>query len=498
MRRTSILALVTVGLVVLTDALFFEQPTGWTAGAYLALLIGLLGWRGWRTLSGRPGIVLLTASVCVAAAMVEEPGALEYILGAVCLLAVALTGRAGWTPELRRWGVRLAHLAISLWLRPFHDARLAQRWQGRHGESHEPTTVRQWLRRWGLTLGFCILFIALFAAANPIVERWLRELGNTLRQLLIDFTDYAPPQRIAFWLVSALILWMLWRTRTPRSRGHGKASDQAEPSASHWLGDRTVIVRALVLFNVLFAVQTVMDAMYLWRGMALPEGVTYADYAHRGAYPLVATALLAGLFVLITFRPGGPAERSGPARRLVYAWLVQNAWLMVSSARRLDLYVDVYSLTRWRIAAAVWMGVIALGLVWIIVRIVRRRSNVWLLRANILSAFVVCLACCFVNFDGLIADFNVRHCRELERGKVELDVDYLAQLGYESIGALRWFANQPVDAYRAAHARRTANQLEQALHGRMTNWRTWTWRRHRVARTAGMSTPPPPAATVTR
>jgi len=38
----------------------------------------------------------------------------------------------------------------------------------------------------------------------------------------------------------------------------------------------------------LFAIQTVLDIQYLWRGAALPDGMSYATYAHRGAYPLIA------------------------------------------------------------------------------------------------------------------------------------------------------------------------------------------------------------------
>ena len=45
------------------------------------------------------------------------------------------------------------------------------------------------------------------------------------------------------------------------------------------------------VFNALFAVQSVSDLAYLWGGMRLPEGLSYADYAHRGAYPLIVTAL---------------------------------------------------------------------------------------------------------------------------------------------------------------------------------------------------------------
>ena len=49
--------------------------------------------------------------------------------------------------------------------------------------------------------------------------------------------------------------------------------------------------------------QTGLDLAYLWGGLALPDGMSHAEYAHRGAYPLVVTALLAAGFVLIAMRP---------------------------------------------------------------------------------------------------------------------------------------------------------------------------------------------------
>ncbi len=56
----------------------------------------------------------------------------------------------------------------------------------------------------------------------------------------------------------------------------------------------------------------------------MPAGMTYAEYAHRGAYPLIATALLAGGFVLATTRAGLPTHETTLVRKLVFAWLVSK------------------------------------------------------------------------------------------------------------------------------------------------------------------------------
>src|SRR4029450_12672491 len=98
-------------------------------------------------------------------------------------------------------------------------------------------------------------------------------------------------------------------------------------------------------------------------------------YAHRGAYPLVVTALLAAAFVLVAMRPGGPAEKSRVIRPLVYLWVGQNVLLVASSILRLDLYVDIYMLPYWPIAAFIWMGLVALGLILIMARIALNRPD---------------------------------------------------------------------------------------------------------------------------
>jgi len=158
-----------------------------------------------------------------------------------------------------------------------------------------------------------------------------------------------------------------------------------------------------VIFNLLFLVQTSMDLYYLFGGGILPDGMTHAEYAHRGAYPLVATALLAGVFMLLAFRAGAAEPGLRTAWRLVAVWVAQNVFLTFTAAWRLWLYVDAFSLTRWRIAAAIWMLLVAIGLVWLIARIAAARSNAWMINANALTASAVLALCALVPFDELIA-----------------------------------------------------------------------------------------------
>src|SRR6185369_3824880 len=176
--------------------------------------------------------------------------------------------------------------------------------------------------------------------------------------------------------------------------------------------------------------ENVLDLRYLYApSEQMPTGTTYKQYVRRGAYPLVAAALLAGTFVLLTFRPNSETESSSPARKLVYAWIGQTILLTVSAAWRLEKYIVMTELTRLRVASAIWFLLVALGLFYIIRRIVAGRSNAWLVNINALTALIVLYPCCFVNFDGYIADFNAMHCQEAGGEGIAVDLDYMRDLG---------------------------------------------------------------------
>jgi len=139
------------------------------------------------------------------------------------------------------------------------------------------------------------------------------------------------------------------KARVPRELSFGLVTAQS-------------VTTSLVLFNAMFALQTGLDLTYLWSGAALPAGMTHAEYAHRGAYPLVATALLAGGFALMS-RPF--AAESRLVRGLLLAWVGQNVALVISSLYRLDMYVAEYGLTYLRVHAGIWMVLVAVWLAFV-------------------------------------------------------------------------------------------------------------------------------------
>ena len=96
------------------------------------------------------------------------------------------------------------------------------------------------------------------------------------------------------------------------------------------------------------------------------------------------------------------------------AWIGQNVLLVISSIFRLDLYVAAFSLTYLRLAAFIWMGLVAAGLLLILVQITLRKPISWLITANAVTLALVLYGCCFINAPRIIAAYNVAHCREAQ------------------------------------------------------------------------------------
>jgi hypothetical protein len=262
-------------------------------------------------------------------------------------------------------------------------------------------------------------------------------------------------------------------------------SETVEPSDNDYLFGAAAMLRSLVLFNLLFALQSTLDLTYLWGGATLPNGLSHAQYAHRGAYPLIVTALLAAGFALIAMRPGGPAETSRLIRPLVLAWIGQNILLVISSIFRLDLYIAAFSLTYLRLAAFIWMGLVATGLALMLIQIIRRKSVSWLLSANAISLALTLYGCCFLNAPWLVAHYNVEHSWQVTGSGPSLDLEYLVSLGSPQIlppieARLSKLPQlQPMNIQWCSLAHRINHYRD---FPRPENWRAWSFRTWRLER----------------
>ncbi|HEY1606137.1 MAG TPA: DUF4173 domain-containing protein [Allosphingosinicella sp.] len=450
-------------LVALADRLFFLADA---AGAILALfalaLLGglILALKPLRR--SRTARIAAMLSLVFVAALADDPSPLALALLWLSVSLLVLLPRATGYDDAWRWALRLGAHALRCLLAPLGDGRRLHAARKRGG--HIRLSVH--LPNLWLPLIGTGLFLALFTAANPILENAFTRIDVVGLIAAISFL------RIGLWLLVAALLWPLFRPRLVLL-GPARASDPDRLLPGFSPGS---VALALVAFNAVFALENGLDLFYLWSGARLPAGMTFAGYAHRGAYPLIATALLAGLFVLATLRPGSVLAGQARIRRLVTIWIAQNVLLVASTMLRTFYYVDAYALTRLRIAALIWMMLVAIGLVLICWRIAWRKSGAWLINANAAIGLLALAACAFVDLGTVSAAWNVRHAREVGGPGVELDLCYLNRLDASALRPLIDLESARLNPALRERVSWTRNLVMDRLAQRQSDWRAWTWR----------------------
>ncbi|MBX9643023.1 MAG: DUF4173 domain-containing protein [Novosphingobium sp.] len=470
-------------LVLLGNTVFWEleQVTG-VQGIFMLGLCAALAAARPAVRKDKRALVALGFAALYGFAQLWDPSPLAFALFWVAIgLATLLPGTArfddGW-----RWFQRLfVHLFKSLF-GPLIDFGKFDRMRRRR--SPRPLGLRRGASVLVLPLLGSALFLWLFAAANPVIASWLASISPP------DF-DWTFLPRLILLGALALLAWGVLRPRPPR-RTFGTfdgSGDLRIPGFS-----LASVTLALVMFNALFALQNVMDLAYLSDLAELPKGIVLSEYAHRGADPLVATALLAALFVLVALRPGSSTAQSPLARGLVTLWIAQNLVLVASAAWRTWGYVQAYDLTRLRIAALLWMALVALGLVLVLYRMLKEKSASWLINANLISSGALLTAVCFVDLGAVAASWNVRHAREIDGTGARMDLCYLSQLGDSALLPLLELDQrklpgefgQRVSRVRLTAQSRAAGMAPNGMWSLRNHWRLAEYRRLSGVGTIGL------------
>jgi hypothetical protein len=243
---------------------------------------------------------------------------------------------------------------------------------------------------------------------------------------------------------------------------------------------------ALWILNLLFLAFMAVQLRYLFGGASLVEvtaGLSYADYARRGFFELVAAAALVVPILLLAdwaAAPDTPRARAVlRATTLVLVALLVG--VIASAAYRMRLYQQAYGLTELRLYVSVVIVWLTVVLGWLVFTVLRGRRERFAFGAIV--AGLACIAALHVlNPHALIARVNI----DRAAAGAEIDGGYLRTLSADAVPTLLARLEQLPEAERCGVAR----MLEERWSGeRRGGWRTWNvsdWRaRRRVAPLAG-------------
>jgi hypothetical protein len=435
--------------------LALSRRRGWPASresvVLLVVAVLFIGGLAWRDAEALQAMNVLAAAVAVSlaageagAAWVRRAGVSAYVkagaLTAVGLAAGPLAFPAGTPkPEPKRDSLTLA-------------------WR-RHGVAV--------LRGAILAVPPLLLFGGLLMAADPV---FARVVSDTFHFNLAIVAEHVVTAGFIAWVSAGYMRGFLLRM---------PFAETAIPVPQPRLGITDGAV-ALGLLNALFLAFVIVQLRYLFGGTSMIEvtpGLSYADYARRGFFELVAvSALVIPLLLLADWA----VHRERPLDERVFrlSALVQLILLfaiMGSALYRMRLYQEAYGLTELRLYTTVFMGWVAVVLAWLAATILRGRRHRFAFGA-LVAGLVAAAALNIANPHALIVRVNA----ERAAAGYPYDAAYAGLLSGDAVPAL--VAALPrlpkADRCRLAH-----RLVEKWLPRRQGGWRTWNfsdWRARRA------------------
>jgi hypothetical protein len=289
------------------------------------------------------------------------------------------------------------------------------------------------LRGLALALPVLLLFSCLLASADAVFARYLGALFQF--DFLPDFGDLFAQGLIvivAGWFLAGALVYAL-RRRAGAGDGFPWEPETAALRGMTSLGF-VEVVTIVSAVNLLFLAFGAIQFAYLFGGRAniTVAGFSYADYARRGFFELVAVSVLTlGLILGLQWlvRPRTPRQTrlfNGLSTLMIGLVLV----LLASALQRMLLYEEAYGYTHLRLYVHVFMLWLAATFLWLL-------GTLWVRSWRFaIGAFVCAL--------GFLATLNVVNpdvtiAREnLERYQVSarLDTAYLTGLSDDAVPLL--------------------------------------------------------------
>lgn len=309
----------------------------------------------------------------------------------------------------------------------------------------------------GATSGLLVVFGALFAFADPVFAVHLENLFSAPEVNLGGLHPIAALLTVLF--TGAAVLTARHRRgpgqslprvfvealpdssepgappRVPDQKQEGQEDLGKEPAQPWPVWVWTVPLGALAaLFTVFLAVQ----ATAMFGGDEYVQrvaGVIYAEYARQGFFQLVTVSLLVLGVVALVVRlvPDRPSGTRVLRNSMLGVLCLLTLIILASAMMRLQLYIDVFGLTRMRVAAEAWIvwSTLLFGLILVagVLNALGRRTR-WLPRATVALGAVALAVFAYGNPDLRIAESH--HDLDLEA----VDTWYLRGLSADAVPGL--------------------------------------------------------------
>lgn len=277
-----------------------------------------------------------------------------------------------------------------------------------------------------------VIVLLLLSSADMIFNNMLSGITNIF--VNIQFGDFLIRAILAliFTLILFSYLFSLLLKNTYQSNFIVPVQNECLNQADTKKGlDQIIVITVLSLVNLVYLLFTAVQFTYLFGGLSakLPSNLTYAEYARRGFFELVAVTLINLLILIIIINC--TKNSSGIKRvliKILNSVLVCCTFVMLFSAHfRMSLYENTYGYTYLRLFTHGFMFFILALLIAALIKI-------WYEKLILLKWYLIITAAAFLvlNFSNINAQIAKNNIEVYHRtGKI--DVYYLTNLSAEAV-----------------------------------------------------------------
>lgn len=330
---------------------------------------------------------------------------------------------------------------------------------------------------------FVIAFFFIYRAMNPLFEKFTQDIAEIISLGFVFFT-----------LGGFLLVYSFYKQKRIKELDTWENNwliniDQEKSFLPKWNESLSFIILFVILNMMLVAVNS-MDINYLYIGNGLPEGIDHKQFVHKGVGMLILSIVL-GISILLFFFRGSLnfTKNKNAVKALAFLWVVQNVFMVFSTAIRNTMYVDASLLTYKRIGVYFWLFFAVIGLITLFIKLQRNKTVWFLARHNVSALFVVLLLSSAVDWDYLISSFNLNRAHQMKEISA-LDKNYMLSLsegnieGLFAIKKLSGFEVDSVYSYQDKYLSNT-NWLDCKVYNFLLDdaegdWRSYSVRRNRV------------------
>jgi hypothetical protein len=288
-----------------------------------------------------------------------------------------------------------------------------------------------------IPLTITLVFYALYASANPVFANLIKIPKINISLSLISFTFVGWIMLTGFFYPygnEETIKWDVSKTDI-LTRIKLKLKRKFDLIALKLENKKGVIL--LVMLNTLLLFYLIFDFSFILSGKKLPDGMDYSKYVHEGVNTLIFSILLAIGIILYYFRANQNFySKNQLLVRLTYCWIFQNGLLLLGIIHKNQIYIDQFGLTYKRIGVYVYLLMTLAGLITTFWKVKELKTVWYLLRRNVWFAYIVLIISSLVNWDKMIAKYNINTAQVT-------DVVYLLNLSDTVLPELQSLLNNP-------------------------------------------------------